>query len=222
MTLNNRWSVYPAGVPTDLQLTCRTRETRNKLLRTARALFERDGYDGTSISSIVEAAAVSRGTFYLYFESKEDIFRVLAEQIQASLVELQAWPRGLRPEEIIERSIATFMVFYRDHAQMMAVLEQVATYDPGFRELRREMRRAVADRAIRFVGDLQRKGLVDTRLDPAIAGVALTGMVDRFAYVWRILDEDFDEDAVIANLTRLWYQAIGGRLDDLGPATAPG
>jgi AcrR family transcriptional regulator len=205
-------------VPTDLQLTDRTRETRDKLLRTARTIFEQEGYDSTSISSIVEAAQVSRGTFYLYFQSKEDIFRTLAQDIQVDLVDLQAWPRKLRPEEVIERSIATFMVFYRENARMMAVLEQVATYDPSFRSLRREMRRSVADRAVRFIRDLQRKGLVDQKIDPRIAGIALTGMVDRFAYVWHILEEEFDEDAVVATLTRLWFQAVGGELNGNGVA----
>jgi AcrR family transcriptional regulator len=197
-------------VPTDLQLTDRTRETRDKLLRTARSIFEQEGYDATSISSIVEGAQVSRGTFYLYFQSKEDIFRTLAKEIQLDLVDLQAWPRNLRPEEVIERSIATFMVFYRDNARMMAVLEQVATYDPSFRSLRRDMRRSVADRAVRLIRDLQRKDVVPATVDPRIAGIALTGMVDRFAYVWHILEEEFDEDEVVTNLSRLWYQAIGG------------
>jgi AcrR family transcriptional regulator len=197
-------------VPTDLQLTDRTRETRDKLLRTARSIFEQEGYDATSISSIVEAAQVSRGTFYLYFQSKEDIFRTLAQEIQNDLLELQTWPRKLRLQEGIERSIATFMVFYRDNARMMAVLEQVATYDPSFRALRREMRRSIADRAVRFIRDLQRKGTIDREIDARIAGIALTGMVDRFAYVWHILEEDFDEDEVVTNLTRLWFRAIGG------------
>ena len=67
-------------MPTDLLLTDRTRETRDKLLRVARDVFEEDGFDGASISRIVEGASVSRGTFYLYFESKEDIFRTLAEE----------------------------------------------------------------------------------------------------------------------------------------------
>jgi len=54
-------------VPTDLLLTDRTRETRNKLLRVAREVFEEDGFDGASVSRIVDEASVSRGTFYLYF-----------------------------------------------------------------------------------------------------------------------------------------------------------
>ena len=48
---------------------------------------------------------------------------------------------------------------------------------------------------------------------PVYAATALTGMVDRFAYVWLILGEEFDEEQAVETLTRLWYQAIGGDMD---------
>ena len=67
-------------MPTDLLLTEGRGRRRDKLLRVARDVFEEDGFDGASVSRIVEGADVSRGTFYLYFESKEDIFRTLAEE----------------------------------------------------------------------------------------------------------------------------------------------
>ena len=47
-------------------------------------------------------------------------------------------------------------------------------------------------------------------VDPRYAATALTGMVDRFAYVWLVLEEDFDEADVVENLTTIWFQAIGG------------
>jgi AcrR family transcriptional regulator len=201
-------------VPTDLLLTDRTRETRDKLLRVAREVFEEDGFDGASISRIVEGASVSRGTFYLYFESKEDIFRTLAEETLTQVVELQQPLDRLEPIDTIRASIAGFVAYYRDHARLMAVLEQVATHDASFRTLRRDMRRGVAERAVRFIASLQRHGTVPATVDPRYAATALTGMVDRFAYVWLVLEEDFDEAQVVENLTRLWYQAIGGRIDD--------
>ena len=203
-------------MPTELPLTAKARGTRERLLTTARSVFESEGYDATSVSRIVEGAGVGRGTFYLYFESKQHIFRTLAHEIQAGLVRLQDWPRtdGLRPEEGLGRAIRTFVAFYRENARFMAVLEQVATHDEGFRSLRLDMRRDVAQRAVKFVRDQQRRGAADASLDARYAATALTGMVDRFAYVWLILGEDFDEDQVVWNLTRLWYQAVGGRLDE--------
>lgn len=203
-------------MPTDLLLTDRTRETRDKLLRVAREVFEEDGFDGASISRIVESANVSRGTFYLYFESKEDIFRTLAEDLLTQVVELQRPLDKLDAVDTIRRSIAGFIAYYREHARLMAVLEQVATHDASFRTLRRDMRRGVAEGAARFIASMQRHGDLPSTVDPRYAATALTGMVDRFAYVWLVLEEEFDEDEVVENLTRLWYQAIGGRVDAEG------
>ena len=155
-------------MPTDLLLTDRTRETRDRLLRVSRQVFEEDGFDGASISRIVEGANVSRGTFYLYFESKEDIFRTLAEETLTQVVELQRPPDNKDPVATIRTSIAG------------------------------------------FIASLQRHGTIPATVDPRYAATALTGMVDRFAYVWLVLEEDFDEDEVVEHLTRLWYQAIGG------------
>lgn len=200
-------------MPTDLLLTDKTRETREKLLRVARAVFEEDGFDVASVSRIVELAEVSRGTFYLYFQSKEDVFRTLAEAMLAQVVELQGPMEPIDPREAIRRSIAAFIPYYRANARMMAVLEQVATYDPSFRSLRRDMRRGIAERAVRFISSLQRRGVVPATVDPRYAATALTGMVDRFAYVWLILGEEFDEGQAVETLTRLWYQAIGGDMD---------
>jgi len=45
--------------------------TREQLLETARVAVARNGYDGTSIADIAEAAGFSKGAFFSNFESKE-------------------------------------------------------------------------------------------------------------------------------------------------------
>jgi AcrR family transcriptional regulator len=210
-----------SSVPADPPLTLKAQDTRHKLLRTARQLFERDGYDATSVSRIVEAAEVSRGTFYLYFDSKRDIFGALMDEISAGMVALQtsSWEGGGGPHGMIRHAIETYVVFYRDNARMMAVLEQLAAYDADCRALRLEMRRTVALRAERFITTLQRRGAIPGTVDPRYAALALTGMVDRFAYVWLILGEELDERQVVENLSRLWYQAVGGEVGADEPGT---
>lgn len=44
------------------------------LLKVAADLFKEKGYNGTSINDIVKAANVSKGGFYTYYASKEDLF----------------------------------------------------------------------------------------------------------------------------------------------------
>lgn len=54
---------------------------RAHLYETAKHLFETKGYDNTSVDQIVSAAGVAKGTFYYYFESKEDILQAMLEEI---------------------------------------------------------------------------------------------------------------------------------------------
>jgi AcrR family transcriptional regulator len=203
-------------VPTDIVLTDKTRETMTTLLQAARTIFESEGFDGASINQIVDRAGVARGTFYIYFPSKEDILETIAEGIDADIQAIQVGiddPTVDSPEradELIRRSIRQFLRFYREHARMMAVLEQVATHDDRFRLLRRRMRRSAATRAIGLIDRLKEHGLVVPELDARYAAVALTGMVDRFAFVWFVLEEEFEEDTAVDVLARLWLQAVTG------------
>lgn len=47
--------------------------TRKKIYEKAKELFSKYGYEAVSIDDIVKAAGVARGSFYVYFLSKEDL-----------------------------------------------------------------------------------------------------------------------------------------------------
>jgi AcrR family transcriptional regulator len=63
---------------------------RRSVLDTALRVFSEKGYHQTRISDIIEAAGIARGTFYLYFDSKNAIFHelldLLLERIRANVV----------------------------------------------------------------------------------------------------------------------------------------
>jgi AcrR family transcriptional regulator len=48
---------------------------KNKIIETSIQLFDRKGYSATSIKDIVEKMDVTKGTFYYYFSSKQDLLR---------------------------------------------------------------------------------------------------------------------------------------------------
>ncbi|GGA15174.1 TetR family transcriptional regulator [Paenibacillus marchantiophytorum] len=50
------------------------RVTRKKILDSALELFAEHGYDGTTVHLITERAGVAKGTFFNYFDCKEDVF----------------------------------------------------------------------------------------------------------------------------------------------------
>ncbi|MGD8862562.1 MAG: TetR/AcrR family transcriptional regulator [Myxococcales bacterium] len=53
---------------------------REAIVTTAASLFARAGFHSTSVADVIEAAEISRGTFYLYFDSKEGLFLELMDR----------------------------------------------------------------------------------------------------------------------------------------------
>jgi TetR/AcrR family transcriptional regulator, regulator of autoinduction and epiphytic fitness len=61
--------------------TSGSREKHKAILAAALTLFGHYGYRRTSIDDIAQEAGIAKGTVYLYFKSKEEIFRALSQQL---------------------------------------------------------------------------------------------------------------------------------------------
>jgi AcrR family transcriptional regulator len=61
----------------------RGRDTRERLIAAARALFGEHGYEATSIGAVLEASDVARGALYHHFASKEALFDAVLDQLVA-------------------------------------------------------------------------------------------------------------------------------------------
>ncbi len=57
----------------------RAAETRLRLFRCALQLFAERGFPNVTVEDITEAADVGKGTFFNYFDSKDDVLGVMAE-----------------------------------------------------------------------------------------------------------------------------------------------
>jgi len=53
---------------------------RRQIMEGARRVFLADGFDGASMNDIARAAGVSKGTLYVYFTSKEQLFEALIRE----------------------------------------------------------------------------------------------------------------------------------------------
>jgi AcrR family transcriptional regulator len=74
-------------------LRARGQRTLQRLLEAGAEVFAERGYHAARVDDIVHAASTSHGTFYLYFSSKQDLFRALATEAAGEMVELaQALP----------------------------------------------------------------------------------------------------------------------------------
>ncbi|WP_019535902.1 TetR/AcrR family transcriptional regulator [Paenibacillus ginsengihumi] len=62
-------------------------ERKDEILNAAMELFNSKGYEQTSVSDIVRKVGVAQGTFYYYFQSKEEIIHAACERNLASRLE---------------------------------------------------------------------------------------------------------------------------------------
>jgi len=190
-------------------------ETRARLVAAAKEVFERDGFLDARISDIAERAGLSHGSFYHYFESKEEVFREVAAEVDKRLsapmntVILDPTSKA-HPRERIREAMRLHLESYRDEARIMGVIEQVSRFDEevgrSWFERHQHYRSEMAD----SIRSLQRHGLVDRGLDPTITAAAIGSMVYRFPEMWFVqglLDCDFDEG--VEQFTLIFERALG-------------
>ena len=81
--------------------TERGRKTVRKLLEAAALEFGQRGYHEAAITGITQRAGVALGTFYTYFESKEELFRALVRDMsRATRAHVADAVRGALGEQI--------------------------------------------------------------------------------------------------------------------------
>jgi AcrR family transcriptional regulator len=194
---------------------------RNRLLAAAREIFERDGFLDARVTDISAAAGAAHGSFYTYFGSKTEVFRALVaatmDELYASLGGGVDVPGGASRSGSsaadavtrIDRANRGFVAMYRQNTALMALFEQVTTFDPEVRTLRQAARERMVDRVRHSIEQLQSDGLVAADLDAEYSAHALVAMVNGLVHYWLVLGADFDEERLVRTLTDLWARSIG-------------
>ena len=190
-------------------------ETRARLVSAAKEIFERDGFLDARISDIAEKAGLSHGSFYHYFDSKEEVFREVVaevdERLSAPMTNIILDPNSpLTPFDRIQQAMRVHLEAYRDEARIMGVIEQVSRFDPEVAASRFERQLLGLDEVAHSIRSLQRRGVIDRRLDPTITAAALGSMTRRFPEAWlveKIIDDDFDD--VLEQFTFIFARALG-------------
>jgi AcrR family transcriptional regulator len=153
----------------------RGRDTRATLLKSASAVLPVNGYHGTRVDDIVAHAGVSHGTFYRYFSSKDDVFRVLAEEAATSMFGLvdgfPADPTGADLEVWLGR----WFDEYWANGGVISAWQEIEYEDDDLARFSIEVAIVVFDRLCRLV---HRRGFGDSVVD----GLVLLAVLERVPY----------------------------------------
>lgn len=108
---------------------------RRQILDGARTVFLSDGFDGASMNDIARVAGVSKGTLYVYFESKEQLFEALIRQDKEHQSERMApWPEPNEAREFL-RAYGQKLISIMTRPEMIAQVRMVTAATGKFPRL---------------------------------------------------------------------------------------
>jgi len=179
-------------------------EKRQRIRRAAAALFARLPYHRVTLSEVAGAAGVGKGTIYVYFRDKEDLFLATIVDDFAELVErLTAAARAAAPAREALQALVSGLVHHAfEHSQVFELMRTVgiATKRPGWTDTHQQL--------VLAIESLIRRGIeegvfVDPR--PDLTALFVPGFV-RSAMVYG--PEGLTPDVVIAQILRLLDGAL--------------
>lgn len=137
-----------------------------KIREAAVALFAERGYDRTSLQEIVDKAGFTKGAFYHYFNSKEDLLREIHDTFLDLVID--------RVQGVIDRDLQP-----RDAVRELtaALLEGVATYPREIRISLQELPFLRGDASYEIMAKRDRfEGMVVTIIEKGIASGELKAL----------------------------------------------
>jgi AcrR family transcriptional regulator len=192
--------------------TRRGRETRERLLAAARTVFETRGFLDTRIADICKEAGLAHGTFYIYFQTKEEVFYALVDAVVADRYLLTNVPEDVGGT-VADRFAYTLQQYFSEmkrQGRWTRITEQVATFDDRMRAHRLHIREQFRDRIQHGIERLQAQGAADPDISAPMTAEAVVSMISNFAYMNITLGEkDLDIDLAVTTLTNIWARAIG-------------
>ncbi len=144
----------------------RRTQTRNKITQAAKKLFDKQGFDQTSVDQIVTRARVAKGTFYQYYETKVDVLADVArdegaEKIKAALETVE---NGAPALEILERFMMAQCDWFEANEKVAGALIMASLKTVGQELKEKERHSRVFMTKLMLLA--QQQGVVRSELDP--------------------------------------------------------
>jgi AcrR family transcriptional regulator len=172
--------------------TARGTATRDKILAAAEKVFAQLGYTEASIVRITEEAGVGQGTFYLYFESKLQVFEETVEDLNRRVRHAMstAAAKGRNRIEAERLGFEGFFAFTAEHPALYRIVRESEFVSP--RAHRLHYSRIVEG----YVDGLTKaRDSGEVAADPLVAAWALMGIGEMVGMRWVIWGDGADAAA---------------------------
>jgi len=190
------------------ELRARGKRTMQRLLDAGTKVFSERGYHAARVDDVVKRAKTSHGTFYLYFASKEDLFRALAIDVATQMAALAAdFPAivpGPEGRASIRAWLARFHDLYEDRGAVIRTWTEAEMSDSEFGRIGGDL---VIEFTARIANRIRPAG---PDLDPQVAAMALVALVERTSYYHATGTLRTDADTMLDTLAAAVHDGVCG------------
>jgi AcrR family transcriptional regulator len=174
----------------------RRKEARpQEILSAALRVFAKNGFAAARIDDIAAEAGIAKGTVYLYFDSKEAMFKgLLRDMLGARLSEIGGLARGADTVSDMLAQVVRALGHFASESELVVLPKMVIAEAGNFPDLARIYREEVVDRGLALLGGLIREGIArgefrDVKVDHAVR-LAIAPVL--LVAIWRTTFAQFD------------------------------
>lgn len=183
---------------------------RERIVSAALKLFATHGYSETSVEEIVSETGVTKGAFYYYFKSKEEVLELLHDQFlnyELDRARKVNESQGTPPEKlrVMISDLIHSILLYR--ANVVVFFQEIDRL-PTDRRLEIERRRREYQNQVESILRAGiKEGYFNPALDPVIATLGIFGLCN-YTYRWLNPAGRLPVEAVIDMLAQIILQGV--------------
>lgn len=187
-------------------------EVKERIIESAVECFARTGFDRTKMDDIANVSDVSKGTLYLYFKSKEDLFYGIC---QSSLKKVKEQLNGLLiTKENLVSDAERFYDFFQKginpyHNMVILEMSVMAIRNPRLRRVLMQHRVNQHQVISEFIGLQIRKGFARKDIDKEAIASGLIGLYEGLIINKVMCAEDSSNKKAWSDTIRAIFAGIG-------------
>ncbi|MFW6113827.1 MAG: TetR family transcriptional regulator [Actinomycetota bacterium] len=170
----------------------RVLDRKQQIIDNASRLFAANGYRGTTIDDIVQVTGIAKGTFYIYFDSKEDLLvEVMKKLVESTLEKIATKLESKKTNPItnIETKGQEFLELYMENSDLLYMLFGETVGNSRLAEQLKEVYQKLAETVEEDLREGVEAGLIYPYADLKTISYALVGMGQTVAFLLTVSDE---------------------------------
>ncbi|SRR5581483_3978032 len=188
-------------------------EVKEKIIQAAIESFAQTGFDRTKMEDIAKRLGLSKGTIYLYFASKEELFLAILEHYLKVMKEQQLAAMSARKEDMVldaEHFYENFRKLERGNDKVMLEMVVESTRNQKLRKGMYEHRLKVYDAVVEHLNKQIERGFIKKDIDVNGLASAFVALYDGLAASRMLGISEVQSKKAWVTMVRAVMAGIGG------------